>query len=107
MKEGYAVTGYVLNATSKALKSNSTGTVEVAPEPETNDVFVTVNGSDIVEVRTGATRGKHTLVQLILKENAAVNTVVRSHANASGVSRFLDPTISRLAAAATAKVIMF
>jgi hypothetical protein len=106
MREAFAITGYVPSSVAEGLKTRKSGKVEVAPDVESDDVVMAVEGIDIVEVRLGAVaRKQKTLVQLILRDKARVDTVIRSYATPKGVSRFLDPTLSKLVATATAKSI--
>ncbi len=106
MKEAYAITGYVSDDVVVRLKPNSPGSVEVRPERGVSEVVMQVEGSNVTEIRTGASSGGETLVQLILRDEAAVNTVIRSTAASKGLKMFHDPAIARLTSSATAKVIM-
>jgi hypothetical protein len=99
MKEAYAVTGYVPSDVAKKLKAKTPGNVEVSPERGVHPVFMQVDGSDVTEVRVGATSGGQTLVQLILRDEAAVQTIMRL-ATTKGVNAFVDPSLARLTAAA-------
>jgi hypothetical protein len=103
--EKYAVTGYLPDQVAHALKPKHAGAIEVLPERGSHDVLMRVQGQDIAEVRTGSSSDGHTMVQLILRDGAPVETVVRSTADAKGLTRFNDPAIGRLTASATAKVI--
>jgi hypothetical protein len=103
--ERYAVTGYLPDKTARELKPGHAGSLDIAPEREHADVFMRIRGSDITEVRTGSSVNGHTLVQLLLRDGAQVETVIRTTADSKGITRFNDPTISRLTASATAKVI--
>jgi hypothetical protein len=105
MREAYAITGYVSNDVAKNLKANASGKVEVRPERGAQEVLMQVDGSHITEVRTGSSTGGETLVQLILRDEASVHTVIQSTA-ARGLQAFPDPTLARLTAAATAKKIL-
>jgi hypothetical protein len=62
--------------------------------------------ADVTEVRLGASARGTTLVQLLLKDKANVETVQRAVASKLGLARFNDPVLARLTAAATAKVIV-
>lgn len=106
LREVFAVTGYVPDADAASLRKGASGYVEVQPERKSSEVRMRVRGEDVAEVRVGSSNGGQTLVQLLLRENAAVETVLRAQATHDGVSRFADPALQRLAAAATAKVIM-
>lgn len=106
LREVFAVTGYVPDADAGSLRKGASGYVEVQPERKSSEVRMRVRGEDVAEVRVGSSEGGHTLVQQLLRENAAVETVLRAQATHDGVSRFADPALQRLAAAATAKVIM-
>jgi len=103
--EKYAVTGYVPDNVARELKAKHPNSVEIHPERGVRDVLVRVNGSDISEVRSGSSEQGETLVQVLLRDGAQVETVIRSSADFKGLTRFHDPTISRLTASATAKVI--
>jgi len=103
--EKYAVTGYVPDKIAQELKAKHSNSVEIHPERGAHEVFMRVNGSDISEVRSGSSEQGETLVQLLLRDGAQVETVIRSSADVKGLARFHDPTISRLTASATAKVI--
>ena len=106
MKEAYAITGYVAKKDARDLAPNYQGQIQVKPERGNSEVVMSVSGADIVEVRKGADSRGETLVQLILKEDAAVQTIVRSTATAKGLQRFNDPALARLTAIASVKVIM-
>jgi hypothetical protein len=106
MKEALAVTGYVEDKVAQHLRALSPGKVDVRPERGVHDVLMRVDGADVAEVRTGSSAHGETLVQLILRDGAAVETVVRAVASAAGVARLNDPALIRLTAAATAKQIM-
>jgi len=99
MKEAYAVTGYVPSDVAQKLKAKTPGKVEVSPERGIHEVFMELDGSDVTEVRVGSTSGGQTLVQLILRDEAAVHTTMRL-ATTKGVNAFLDPGLARLTAAA-------
>ena len=103
--ERYAVTGYLPDKLARTLKAKHHGSLEIAPEREHADVFMRIQGQDITEVRTGSSVGGLTLVQLLLRDGAQVETVIRTTADVKGIARFNDPAISRLTASATAKVI--
>jgi hypothetical protein len=106
MREAMAVTGYVPDNVARALHKDRSGSVEVSPEREVDEVVARVQRRDIAEVRVGASVRGTTLVQLILKTNATVETIVRTQANAKGLQRFYDPNLNRLRQAATAKNIL-
>jgi hypothetical protein len=108
MREAMAVTGYVPDEVARALASGKAagGAVEVKPERGHDEVVARVDRSDIAEVRVGASVRGESLVQLILRKNATVETVLRAPANAKGVQRFHDPNLNRLVQAATAKNII-
>ena len=64
-----------------------------------------VMGVVVTDVPVTASDGE-TLVQLILHDNASLETVIKAQPAATGIRTFQDPTIARLTAAATAKKIM-
>lgn len=106
MREAFAVTGYVAADQAARLRDSKEGVVELSPEQEAGQVSMRVEASDVAEVRVGASRGKQTLVQLLLKEGATVETIVRHKATAQGLSQIFDPSLHQLTASATAKKIM-
>ena len=106
MKEAYAVTGYLTAEDAARLTERRKGVVELFPERDMAHVSMRVSAEEIAEVRVGATRKDQTLVQLILKRGATVETVIRSSASARGLSLLSDPTLQQLTAAATAKSIV-
>jgi hypothetical protein len=103
--ERYAVTGFVPDKIAHTLRAEHSDSVEIYPERGAHEVFMRVKGSDISEVRRGSSEQGQTLVQLLLRDGAVVETVIRSTADVKGVARFHDLTISRLTASATVKVI--
>jgi hypothetical protein len=105
MKEAFAVTGYVPGNTLRKLESGGAGKIDVSVERGSDEVIMRVDRADVAEIRTGASVKNETLVQLILRPDAAVETVVKTQANVKGVARFNDPMLQRLTATATAKSI--
>jgi hypothetical protein len=109
MAEAFAVTGYVSDAVAKSMSAegwiSSGKTAEVQPDRDAGDVYVRVAADKVREVRVGASRGGLTLVQLILKRGAEIESVIRHKASPEGLTRFYDPTLARVAAAAVANVI--
>jgi len=103
--ERYAITGYVADRVVDQLDSKHNEQVEVSPALGEPDVLMRIKRGDIAEVRKGSSTKGQTLVELILRDGAPVETVLRSTADVKGVARFNDPAISRLTASATAKVI--
>jgi hypothetical protein len=103
--ERYAITGYVADPVASRLKATTPGTIEIAPERGHREVCMRVDGADVDEVRTGTSAHGETLVQLILRDGAVVETLFRTTADVKGVARFNDPTLARLTASATVKVI--
>src|SRR5258708_3747925 len=93
MKEAFAITGFVPTEVAKRLKEHHSGTIEVAAERNEKDVFTQVDASHVAETRIGADSGGQTMVQLILHDNAPVQTVVRSTASAKGLQLFRDPAL--------------
>lgn len=106
MKEALAVTGFVADAVAKRLQARAKGIMRVKPERGTGPVVMEVDGSDVVEVRTGSSKSGETLVQLILRDRATIRTVIETTLKGKGVEIFADPTIARLTAAATVKAIV-
>ena len=109
MAEVFAVTGYVADDTAKAVAAkgwvSSGKTVDVRPDRDTDDVFVRVSADSVREVKVGASRGGSTLVQIFLKPGASVESVIRHKPDIEGLSRFYDPALARVAAAAIANAI--
>ena len=105
MAERFAVTGYVSDSVARQLKAQQPGPIEVSPERGYSDVMMRMDGADITEVRIGASAQGETLVQLLLRDSAPVETVIRTTADANGISRFYDPILTRLTASASIKVI--
>ena len=105
LKEAYAITGYVADDIAAKLSAYGSGHVHVKPERGYDDVLMRVDAADVQELRTGSSVQGETLVQLILREGAVVETVIRTTADAKGVTRFHDPALTRLTAIATVKVI--
>ena len=103
MKQAYAVTGFVPDDVAKRLSAGAKGIIQVRPERGVTSVLMEVDGADVSEVRSAASTGGETLVQLILRDKAPVRTVIEAHA---GVEPFSDPAIVRLTAAATVKSIV-
>ena len=106
MKEAIAVTGFVPDHLASNLTARQSGSIEIKPERGVDEVVMTVDVSDVDEVRTGASTQGETLVQLILRPDAQVQTVIKAVASPPGLARLQDPIISRLTASATPKVIM-
>jgi hypothetical protein len=106
MKEAFAITGFVAASVAKKLAPKTQGLIEVKPERGQNDVYVSVDGADVDEVRVGATSRGETLVQLILRDNATTRTIIRSVASSKGLERFHDPALARLTTLASPKTIM-
>jgi hypothetical protein len=106
MKEAIAVTGFVADHLARKLVAKQPGAIEIKPERGVNEVVMSVDGSDVDEVRTGASSQGETLVQLILRADAPVRTVINSAANSAGLVRLQDPILSRLTASATPKNIL-
>jgi len=97
MKEAMAVTGYVPDDVAKQLTGGKHGgPVKVFAQPGREEVFAQIDPSQIAEVRDGASSQGTTLVQLILKENAPVETIISSRANRDGLSRLHDPVLGSL-----------
>lgn len=109
MAEAFAVTGYVSDTVAAVLGKEgwvSSGSVaEIRPDRDVQDVYVRVSSDAVREVRVGASRGGSTLVQIILKRGANIESVIRHKATAEGLTRFYDPALARVAAAAIANVI--
>jgi len=104
MKEAMAVTGYVSEKDAALLKSKKV--FEIYPDKEVDEVSMRVYGEDAAEIRVGSSSGGKTLVQVILRDGAKIETVVSSEASPRGFERFHDPVINRIRQQAIAKVIM-
>ena len=76
MREAMAATGYVASETAAQLASADL--LEVWPERDVSKVVMRVSGKDVEEVRVGASESGQTLVQLILKEGAIVETALKA-----------------------------
>lgn len=105
MAERYAVTGYVPDEVARGLNRGGSGSVDVRPERGVQEVAARVQLAEVEDVRVGSSSNGETLVQLILRDEATVETVLRSQASSKGLQRFHDPNLDRLRLAATAKVI--
>src|SRR5262245_18852490 len=102
MKTAYAVTEYVSTQLAKKLSTKELkGDVDVKPEPGRDEVVARVSSEDIADVRVGSSSRGETLVQLILRDCANVQTVIKTSANVAGLQRFNDPVLTRLIASAT------
>lgn len=106
MREAFAVTGYVPDHLAKSLVAKKPGPVEVQPEPGHTEVVARVDCADVDEVRLGPSAHGETLVQLILRPDAKVQTVQNFVANVAGLKRLNDPVLARLTASVQAKNIM-
>lgn len=105
-KESFAVTGYVGDEVAKELGPRWSGKVDISPERGHDEVMMRVDSREVTEVRFGSSIDGETLVQLILQEDAYVETVIRSTASLEGIRRLSDPTLSQLTAKATVKMIL-
>ena len=106
MKAAYAVTGYLSNQLARKLSNKElTDVVDVKPEIGHDEVVARVRIDQIAEVRLGSSSKGDTLVQLILRDNAQVETIIKTSANLKGIQQFHDPVLTRLVASATAKSI--
>ena len=99
MAEAIAVTGYVPDKVAKQLRKPGWGSIDVHPERKAGDTFVRVSESAVRDARVGASKSGSTLVQLILQEDADIETVTRSVPKGQ---RFFDPTLARVTASAIA-----
>jgi hypothetical protein len=106
MRQAIAVTGYLSDQAAQKLAAKHPGLIEIKPEPGPYEVVVRVDGVDVEEVRTGSSTHGETLVQLILRPDAPVQTVVHALASTAGLERLQDPILGRLTASAAPKVIM-
>ncbi|GAB1691039.1 hypothetical protein [Krasilnikovia sp. M28-CT-15] len=106
MEERLAVTGYVPDTAAEGLSERASGQIDIRPERGYRDVAMRVDSADVMEVRVGSSAQGETLVQLYLREGARVETVVAVTADIEGLARLNDPTLARLIASATAKVIV-
>lgn len=104
MREAMAVTGYV--GADRVEQIRHAGQVEVWPERDIVDVVIRVRSDDIEDVRVGGTEAGRTLVQLILRDGATVETAQRATADPKGMRAFHDPVLNRVRQEATAKKIM-
>ena|SRR5437879_4977968 len=104
MAEAIAVTGYVPDKIAKQLKKQW-DSIDVHPDRKEGDAFVRVESSAVRDIRIGASKGGTTLVQLILNDDASIETVVREALPKSGARRFFDPALARVTAAAIANKI--
>jgi hypothetical protein len=105
MKEAFAVTGYVSDDVANQLTAKGSGKVDIKVERGHEEVLMRVDQADLTDIRVGSSVNHETLVQLILRDGATVETVIRTIAHPTGLSRLNDPTLTRLTAQATAKVI--
>lgn len=102
MAEAIAVTGYVDDKVGKQLRKPNWKSVDVHPERKEGHAFVRVAESSVRDVRVGSAKNGRTLVQLILNDDATIETVVRSAAKGE---RFFDPALARITAASIANKI--
>lgn len=102
MAEAIAVTGYVPDKDAKRLRQSKWGSVDVHPERTEGDAFVRVAEAAVRDVRVGSSKSGRTLVQLILQDDATIETIVRSVPKGQ---RFFDPTLARITAASIANKI--
>lgn len=109
VKDNFAVTGYVPNEVASRLttrdKQLTEGTIDVKVERGFDEVMMRVNLADVTEVRSGASSKGETLVQLMLRDEFNVQTIIKTPASFQGISRLYDPTLQLLIASATAKKI--
>ncbi len=103
--EAFAVTGYVPDKALQELESGLNGKIDVRVERNSDEVVMRVDRADVAEIRVGASARNETIVQVILRAGAAVETVVKTKASLEGIARFNDPVLQRLTATATAKSI--
>jgi len=104
MHEALAVTGYI--ETNKIDEIKAMEKIEIWPEQDIEDVVIRVNTTDVAEVRVGSTKAGRTLVQLILRNEAVVETIVRTSADSEGLQAYHDPVLNRIRQEATAKKIL-
>ena len=107
MKEAFAVTGYVKNEIARKLDSGKFDAehLDVRVESKSDLVVMRVKKTDISEARLGASAKGEVLVQIILVDNAHVQTIINHDASVKGLRRFNDPVVQRLTALATVKSI--
>ena len=105
LREAFAVTGYMPASVLDKAESVRSDSYDVRVEPGSDEVLMRVRSGDVVEIRTAASHNDEVLVQLILRDNAVVETLIRASASVQGVTRFNDPALRRLTASATAKSI--
>ena len=97
MKEAIAVTGYVPDDVAKQLTGGKhRSPVKVFAQAGREEVFARIDPAQIAEVRAGASSQGTTLVQLILKENAPVETIISSLAARDWLQRLNDPVLGSL-----------
>lgn len=108
-KDVYAVTGYVPNKLAAQLTTqgnrSSAEIIDVKVERGFDEVMMRVKLSDVTEVRTGSSSKGETLVQLMLRDEFKVETIIKTSADFEGITRLYDPTLRLLIASATAKKI--
>lgn len=104
MREAMGVTGYFDSGIVSGLSSIET--IDLQPERAVADIYIRVRGEDVEEVREGGELDGLTLVQLILKDGASVETIHRVSASAEGLTAYHDPVLNRVRQEATAKKIL-
>jgi hypothetical protein len=103
--EAYAVTGYAEDRMLDDFLQTRTRHIEVKSEPGYDDVVAVIDDDQVDHVRTGRNSSGHTLVQVVLKANASVRTVVRGLATPNGVKQLNDPMLQQRQQSLFAKVI--
>lgn len=105
MRVAYAVSGYVADDQVSARGGEwapSGDTVELLLEPGRRERVIRVPVKDVAEIRSAPQAGGHLMVQLVLREDANVETAVAGGVGDDSWSRLSDPL---LGVSATASVI--
>jgi len=106
-RTAFAVIGYVDDTTAASLASGALREpIEVRVDPGTTDMIVRIDPTHVQDVRLGASSKGHTLVQLVLKDAARYETVIKPAAGQSELQLLRDPVLSHLTARAVLSVIM-
>ena len=101
MREAMAVTGYVeSDSVDDFIKQK---TIEIRPDRDVPELVVRVASSDVEDVRVGNKSSGFTLVQLVLRDNAVIETVQITIGNTDQIKPFDDPILNGIRQEATAK----
>jgi hypothetical protein len=105
MREAMAVTGFIPKDQASNYKEFEF--LEVMPERDVESVVMRVATGDVEEARIGSTdKNGLTMVQLILRDETTIETVVRTSGTEPGLRAFNDPVLNRVCQEATIRVIM-